>query len=52
MKKVPAKKQAKKKDERTQRQRFIDFAREHGAEEDVLDRALGDVANAKTKKKG
>lgn len=46
-KKAPAKKSKPKKDERTQKQRFIDFAREHGAEEDVLDKALSDVAKSK-----
>lgn len=49
-KKTPAKKTPPKKDDRTQKQRFIDFAREHGADEDVLDKALGDVAKAKSKK--
>lgn len=50
MSKTPAKKTAPKKDERTQQQRFEDFAREHGATDDVLDKALGDVAKAKPKK--
>jgi hypothetical protein len=49
-KKAPPKKTQPKKDERTQKERFIDFAREHGADEDVLDKALGDVAKAKPKK--
>ena len=40
----------KDEDTRTQQQRFKDFAREHGATEDVLDKALGEVAAAKPKK--
>lgn len=47
-KKAPA--NPKPKDERTQQQRFEDFAREHGATDEVLDRALVDVAKAKPKK--
>lgn len=50
MSKTPPKKTPPKKDERTQQQRFEDFAREHGAVDDVLDRALSDVAKAKPKK--
>lgn len=38
------------KDARTQSERFEEFAREHGAVDDVLDRALSDVAAAKPKK--
>lgn len=44
-------KKPKPKDTRTQQQRFEDFAREHGATEDVLDKALGDVAASATKPK-
>lgn len=33
-------KKPKPKDTRTQQQRFEDFARDHGAIEDVLDKAL------------
>lgn len=51
-KKTPAKKTPAKKDERTQRERFEDFAREHGATEDVLDKALGDIAKQHTDKAG
>lgn len=36
--------------EKPQRERFIEFAEEHGAEHDVLDRALSDVAKAKPKR--
>lgn len=43
-------KKPKSKDTRTQQQRFEDFAREHGATEDVLDKVLGDVAQARTKR--
>ncbi len=43
-------KKPKPKDTRTQQQRFEDFAREHGATEDVLDKALGDVKKPKPKK--
>lgn len=50
MAKIPPPKPKPKKDERTQKERFIDFAREHGATEDVLDKALGDVSRAKSKK--
>lgn len=39
-----------KKDERTQQQRFEEFAREHGATEDALDKALGEIAAAKSSK--
>jgi hypothetical protein len=48
-----AKKQPPKpKDTRTQRERFIQFAKEHGATKDVLDQAMGEVArDAKSKKK-
>ena len=49
MAKKTAPKPSPKKDERTQRERFEQFAREHGATEDVLDKALGDVAKAKPK---
>lgn len=38
------------KDTRTQRERFEQFAREHGATEEVLDKALGDVKMPKPKK--
>lgn len=38
-------KTGRSKDTRTQQQRFMDFAREHGATEDVLDKALGEVAS-------
>lgn len=48
-KKTPAKPKPKK-DEGSQRERFEQFAREHGATDDVLDRALGDVANTNPKK--
>jgi len=48
--KKAAKKAKPKKDERTQRERFEQFAREHGADDDVLDRALGDVAKSKPAK--
>lgn len=41
-----------KKDERSQRDRFIEFAREHGADDpDALDRALGEVEKKKAKPK-
>jgi hypothetical protein len=49
MPKQPVK--SKAKDNRSQKQRFEDFAREHGATEDVLDKALGDVAKSKSKPK-
>lgn len=49
--KQPKKPPKQKKDERPQRERFEQFAREHGATEDVLDKALGDVAKAKAKAK-
>ena len=45
-------KKPKPKDTRTQQQRFEDFAREHGATEDVLDKALKDVAKPKEKRDG
>jgi hypothetical protein len=47
-KKPPRKPQTK--ETRSQSERFKQFAREHGATEDVLDKALGDVAKAKPKK--
>lgn len=47
-KQSPAKQ--KPKDERTQRERFEQFAREHGATENVLEKALGDVAKARSGK--
>ncbi len=37
-------------DTRTQQQRFEDFARAHGATDEVLDRAMGDVAKDKAKR--
>lgn len=43
----PAAKKKTKAAEKPQRERFEQFAREHGATEDVLDKALGDVAKAK-----
>jgi hypothetical protein len=38
--------------EKPQGERFKEFARSHGAEEDVLDRALREVGKAKPKKGG
>jgi len=49
-KSAPKKKRAKAKDTRTQRERFEQFAIEHGATDDVLDKALGEVADAKAKR--
>jgi hypothetical protein len=43
----PSKAKKKPADTRTQRERFEEFAIEHGATEDVLDRALSDVAKSK-----
>lgn len=48
-KKSPAKAKPPK-DARTQGERFAQFAREHGADEDVLDKALGDIAPTKRAK--
>lgn len=45
------KKAPKPKDERTQRERFEQFANEHGATEDVLEKALREPA-VKQKPKG
>jgi hypothetical protein len=45
----PAVKKRAKAPERPQRERFEQFAREHGATEDVLDKALSDVEKAKKK---
>lgn len=45
-KKTPAEKTKAKSDNRPQRDRFEQFAREHGATEDVLDKAMGEIAEA------
>jgi hypothetical protein len=46
------KKPAPKPAEKPQGQRFIDFAREHDAEDPkALDKALGDIANSAEPKK-
>lgn len=50
-KKAPAKKAKPKKDERTQRERFEQFAREHGATEDVLDKAISNLTKEAKKPK-
>lgn len=47
--KQPPKKEPKPKDTRTQQQRFEEFAREHGATEDVLDKAMVDIGKARPK---
>lgn len=44
-KKKPAVKK-KPADPRSQAERFEQFAREHGATEDVLDKAMGEIAEA------
>jgi hypothetical protein len=46
------KKKAEKAPEKPQGQRFIDFAREHGADDPTaLDRAIGQIANPDEQKK-
>lgn len=50
---TPPTKAKKAADTRSQKQRFIDFAREHGADDpDALDKALGQIVEKKPAKTG
>lgn len=49
---MPKKPAPAPKPEKPQRERFIEFAREHGADDpDALDRAVGEIARAESEKK-